>query len=559
MKIFVEGFYYDYSLIKKCFNQSLISLNITKDKKRAAIQNVGYIKTVQGNICIILPKVFLNNGYLFNNIPPEEILDESKNKLNLFKRYGKSQKDLDFLCNFSIKLYRVLKTYMQNHNSEDLTNHIRTNIKENENSLLDVIFSLIDIYQSNKYLYMKNRYLSLNKPKINWKKTIKRKLPYLDINENPLYLEVISEKPNYSQEDILLTIFFSVLNDLEVSYGFNISLEQGLPIIKGHEYKKLSLKALKILKRIRGKYFNDVLKNILYLLILYFQKIDFSKSKTKQDKPEYLLTSNFNLIFEDMVDVIISDPEDLRLFKEQEDGKILDHIYHDSSIVSNTNTFYIGDSKYYQDGSKIGNESKFKQFTYARNLIDVYVNPSNKQYQYLLEKNIILRDTNTEGYNIIPNFFILGKLNHLDYSNITEPPITYINVVHHKHFPNRLFDRDTISVLYFELNFLFAVNAYLNKNQTAMLRQKIEVRKLIKNAVISFYENNYVFFELHSDHIDHFIKKAFYLLNGKIIRNFSNENSIILALEKSETKELEKIFSLCRKYSIKPLPYNIRR
>ena len=74
-----------------------------------------------------------------------------------------------------------------------------------------------------------------------------------------------------------------------------------------------------------------------------------------------------------MVDYLISDQHDIDKFKYQKDGKVLDHIYHDNSLVSKGDVYSFGDSKYYLESTMIAGESKYKQFTYAKNLIQMYI------------------------------------------------------------------------------------------------------------------------------------------------------------------------------------------
>lgn len=64
--------------------------------------------------------------------------------------------------------------------------------------------------------------------------------------------------------------------------------------------------------------------------------------------------------------------------KKQEDGKIVDHLFTAASLTDSEDfhdkekarqTYYIGDSKYYKMGHELGRESIYKQYTYARNVI----------------------------------------------------------------------------------------------------------------------------------------------------------------------------------------------
>ena len=72
--------------------------------------------------------------------------------------------------------------------------------------------------------------------------------------------------------------------------------------------------------------------------------------------------------------------------------------------------YYIGDSKYYKIGNEVGKESVAKQYTYARNVIQWNLNLFLDNEERPDKDDYILRDEVTEGYNIIPNFFISAKM-----------------------------------------------------------------------------------------------------------------------------------------------------
>ena len=82
------------------------------------------------------------------------------------------------------------------------------------------------------------------------------------------------------------------------------------------------------------------------------------------------------MVFEDMIDSLISDDTKLRdkRLADQRDGKIVDHIYQYESLVHKDKIYYIGDSKYYKEGSDPGDPSIYKQFTYAKNVIQWNLN-----------------------------------------------------------------------------------------------------------------------------------------------------------------------------------------
>jgi hypothetical protein len=124
-------------------------------------------------------------------------------------------------------------------------------------------------------------------------------------------------------------------------------------------------------------------------------------------------------VFEAIIDELIGDnPLPDGMEKKQEDGKIVDHLYTAKSLIEGENkqTYYIGDSKYYKMGHKLGRESIYKQYTYARNVIQWNLDIFNSGKT--TPSGVRLRDEVTEGYNIIPNFFISAKMDQaFDYQN----------------------------------------------------------------------------------------------------------------------------------------------
>ena len=176
------------------------------------------------------------------------------------------------------------------------------------------------------------------------------------------------------------------------------------------------------------------------------------------NQKEYLLVKSFHIVFEAIIDTLIGDnPLPDGMDKKQEDGKIVDHLYTAKSLVEGDtgNTYYIGDSKYYKMGNELGKESVYKQYTYARNVIQWNLDIFNDGR--IPSSGVKLRDDETEGYNIIPNFFISATMDgKFDYGNdgIKETD-RKSNRYMSKQFDNRLYDRDTLLLFHYDVNFLY--------------------------------------------------------------------------------------------------------
>ena len=78
------------------------------------------------------------------------------------------------------------------------------------------------------------------------------------------------------------------------------------------------------LKEIRGQYFSDRLLRVWQLLMLYYERQE--KMRTQRTFREVLLVRDFNVVFEDMIDYLLSDPDETlpNSLKDQPDGKLVD-------------------------------------------------------------------------------------------------------------------------------------------------------------------------------------------------------------------------------------------
>ena len=287
---------------------------------------------------------------------------------------------------------------------------------------------------------------------------------------------------------------------------------------------------------------------------------------------EYILAKSFNVVFEAMIDELIGTPHSNipKGLADQPDGKRVDHLYtYDGLTISNDQQdqiYYIGDSKYYKAGNKLGNESIYKQFTYARNVIqwniDLFVNGRKDNWRTAEEfeedkkkyAGIRLRDDEadplTEGYNIIPNFFISAFVDeqkrYNDGKNIRvvtekvegkEVHKTYVS----NQFKNRLFDRDTLILSHYNVNFLYVIYLYARNRQNEKAVWKQEVRRIFRDEIRQVLADKYDFYAMKCKGNplagEEFIKEHFKELQGKLYRPYGDKNLYSLALEKQKNKD----------------------
>ena len=221
-----------------------------------------------------------------------------------------------------------------------------------------------------------------------------------------------------------------------------------------------------------------------------------------------------------------------------DDGKIIDHIYRYHSPIDGKDIYYIGDSKYYAIGAEVGDESIYKQFTYAKNIIQYHFNGKLETSGY--------RDTLTEGYNFTPNFFISAYIpDELTYEN-TEFNPREVNEKKHRisHFENRLFDRDTLWLTHFDINLLFVMMLYAQDDSAEQSAFKEEFKSNVRKAFWAILTSKYDFYKVvpHSGNSKNFVKENFMLLNGKIYTAI--DGSLILALESNCQFENEVIINV---------------
>ena len=148
-------------------------------------------------------------------------------------------------------------------------------------------------------------------------------------------------------------------------------------------------------------------------------------------------------------------------------------------------------------------------------------------------------DEVTEGYNITPNFFIRGMVNPLRLNYIEaeleqqkgkdgKPAVE--KRWHHK---NRLFDRDTLFVLKYSINFLFVLSAYAAGRVDEAYKNQI--REKFKKNLIEELKRKYHFYLLLSrgDRKES-IDRHFRLLNGKVFNSFKDGRILLCAFEKGK-------------------------
>lgn len=551
MRILIEEYQYNASEVAECLQGLDYLENI---EHMVSINYVGYFYNPHLQDCVfILPKVLMDeNNMVFSHLAPETII-------HLDNAEGLTREEKNFIYEFAVWIYRTITVYNKANRTNGIVYHkiiaqMGSGKKHLSNTFLDVLLSIIRFNRENQDYFtfiLKNQHSGLNK--INWSKTIARSNAIIE-KEIPVYLNPFNKKRQINFDEELLVIFFSILKHINERYGFPVNISVGYELIRGKQFDTY-LKGLgkKRLNQIKYKYFSDKALRIWELCYAFFDKVHQIRISSEQQ--EYLLVKNFNIVFEAIIDELVGSKDIPDGLKEQYDGKRVDHMYNWQGLIENEDKpiYYIGDSKYYKLGNKIGKESVYKQYTYARNVIqwnlDLFMSGKDK------EGYIRLRDDVTEGYNIIPNFFISAKMDKdLSYDDKIYQTDKEDKSFISKQFENRLFDRDTLLIFHYDVNFLYVVSLYARDNESLKAAWKTNVRNMFRKKIQELLKEKYEFYAMMarpSVDKDAYLKAHFQDVLGKVFRPYGDDNIISLALDVNDPmKENNALLSQLSEYFV---------
>ena len=539
MKILIEEYQYDAALVRDVLQGVDALQNV---EGQVSLSYVGYfynpkLNGGKGDTVFILPKVLMDEqGKVFSKYSPDAIIHMDHENM--------SDQERKFLYEFAVWIYRAVDVFQRSHKDSDIVYHrkisqVGRGMKKRANTLLDILLSLIQFNKDNQSLItfiLKNLHSGFNK--INWTRTINHSAAIIQ-NDEPIYIRPVNKKRQVNFDEELLVIYYSILYYISQTYGFHVEISVGFALITGSKFESyLSGRGVVRLRQIKYKYFSDKMLELWNLCYAFFAHR--TEITTSAELKEYLLVKNFYVVFEAIIDELIGDskeelPKD---FKEQKDGKLVDHLYTYPGLIEaddEQRTYYIGDSKYYRIGGPLGDTSIYKQYTYARNIvqynIDLWMDETTP------DPEIRLRDDVTEGYNIIPNFFISAAMKKDDYSyNHREIELTKITGKRNPEikfqFKDRLFDRDTMLLSRYNVNFLFVVSLYARNRQTEKAAWKEEVRKQFRDEIRKVLEREYSFYPMRSRGVflDDYMTQHFRQLIGKVFTPFQDKSILTLAL-----------------------------
>lgn len=569
MRILIEEYQYEYEDVYDV----LKGLGVLQDVEgKVSLSYVGYYFNDDPDVndCVfILPKVLLEGEFgkekVFGHIEPKDLINAEDCK-------ELTTEEHKFIYNLSVWIYRAITVFRDHefdrvedgkrqssivlYKQAPMMGHTR---KRKANTFLDVLLTLQEWNKRNESFVMfivKNLHSGYNK--INWTRTISRSQAVIQESgcgsrrQDVSYLNPINKKRQINFDEELLVIYYSVLQHMHDEYGFPVRINVNFPLIQGEKFKRyINGYGKRRLKQIKYKYFSDKALELWELCYAFFDRPD--NIMLNVDQREYLLVKSFHIVFEAIIDELIAGDQTLpKELKDQPDGKRVDHIYQYQELTNNAtddHIYYIGDSKYYKRGNSLGKESVYKQFTYARNVIQWNIDLFNDGKAEDRNGHVKLRDDVTESYNIIPNFFISANQNVLQ----PEDDIKLIDSDKEagqrrqqyylsRQFENRLFDRDTFLLAHYDVNFLFVIALYGRNHQSSKVAWRNKVRKMFRKEIQQMLKDNFEFYAMtaHADvNADTYIKEKFQTLLGKVYHPFENREGseqqyFSLALRKPE-------------------------
>lgn len=582
----------DIALVKQCVDQAYL----TETANGVKVGCVGYFYCTNlkvKDVVFVLPKVFVtqvedkNNPLkkiemAFGKYKPEEII-----KLDsLSDKSLNDEKETVF--ELSAWLYQAIAHFVERYPGTEIVK--MSNVQEVASfkgekceTYIDIILQLQKFQKEHRHLFT---FISIvnrsGSHKINWNKTVRKVQPFLQ-DGAPIYMDFYNKTKSINFDEELIVLFYSTLRFLQEKMRFKTVCDLRYDLIPVRKIESMIAQGqgTRRLRTIRKKYFTDELVKLWNLLYVFFDKAE--KIASGKYHEEKLLAIKFNIIFEDMIDQLIGGNEgndDLLKLKHQKDGKRLDHLYKEPSLINNAGEIYfIGDSKYYKESTDLGETAVYKQFTYAKNIIQYHIDIFNENKQYPDE--LQYRDELTEGYNITPNFFIRasaikevkddkGNQKNEVYSynedgleneydkfagkDFEEAGKKYQNKLINYHFPNRLFDRDTFVLQTYNINFLYVLAHYV---QGADKSIQNNIRTRFRDDLISRFNKLYDFWIMapKSKDIQSAVDKHFRKIIGKVFRPYQDEgkmNLLILALDKLSEEDL-KDESKCEKHDAETL------
>ncbi len=503
---------------------------------------------------------------------PEEIIDPDEKVGN---RYRLSREQRVFIREFAVWIYRAVDRYWQelckeegrDPDDEERARRRRKIILRKfvpvmgrgslraSHTLLDVILALIAFRKENETFFLSIlRERQNGVSRVNWTRTVTRSR-MIWTGTAPLYPNPVTRQREINLDEELFVIFYSILSHLKREYGFDPPPNPGFEELSRVAFAHyLNGYGSIRLRQIRGKYFSDRALKMWDLCFAFFEHQHQIRIQAR--KQEYLLAKDFQIVFEAMIDDLIGDQDIPAGLMEQADGKRVDHMYRyrglsvaDDDMQEKNKVYYIGDSKYYKRRTPVGANAVYKQFTYARNLVqwnlDLFLDDKVKEGVDSHKGERKLRNDATEGYAIVPNFFISARIDddlRYDHPEITETAKDQ-KAFFSRQFENRLYDRDTLLVAHYNVNFLYVLALYARNSLPAKTAWKDAVRDEFRTRIRAMLMDRFEFLVITpkaDTDADRFFREHFRDLVGRVYDPYGKRPNgfqyYSLALRKNDAK-----------------------
>ena len=547
MQVLFEGHPYERGLLCE-----LVGADCTEPSGAALATTswVGYVMPQPGTVAFILPKVFLSTdaqgcSRFLEGPTPEQLLQPDAQTRLWLQQQGHER----LLSDLSLALYQAIRRYQRRtcqHGAQVRPLPlIRTVSSDDGASLLELFASLASFWRRNHALCSWVTRIGSGGGSVAWRQTMAAQLP-LPTAQGPLYPAPLRRR-QHGQDDELMVMLRSVLHYLAAEYGLHTGGGSELqPRLHPAEFRRLLQgRGLRRLRSIRGRYYREVMRELWELLYAFFSH---RRTRTQTEAhAESLLCSNFQLVFEDMIEALLGGEEQRipRHFRRQRDGRIVDHLFRSTGVLGPADTYYIADSKYYRPDREVSGEALEKQYAYAKNIIQYQIDDViGPRPDPVRSHGIFCRDRLTEAYNVIPNVLIRGTAaggtGSTAWLQLCARPQRRLQ------FANRLFDRDTLYVLTLEISFVFVLMAYVRPSACLQRRLRRAARSRLRQACIDVLNADYAFYHLACDleggELQAFVREHFWELHGKVCRAETVQGQqcrggLILALDRSCRKE----------------------
>ena len=473
--------------------------DINKYLKKDKIRCIGYFRS-QGKMVFILPKSFAG----ISQDKKHPLFLEEDDNIKQVKELSLLEKDVtkEQVTELTLWVYGAIEKYRNRTIGTRVDKSIKSDViatsktDSHPTTLIDHIIALRNFYERNKNLVLMV-YKESNRGynRINWGKTVRNKNPLITKKKDVVYMDVINEKRHIHDQEELMVLYFSTMHYVQQKYGISMPTSPYYQLIGDSEFEMLvdNDMVLGRLNGIKQQYFSDRMRELWHLVNGFHQELSEKNDTSNQGignyQDEYLLVTDFDRVFEDMIDYLISDPNLMEL-KKHEDNRRIDHIFIGQSIIdSKSKVYYIGDSKYYDLDNDIDPISIAKQYDYAHNIIQMVRDKVNKRTSFKIIDEEIAKsyyDLQSHGYTITPNFFIRP----MDSPKLDDFDLRF-NLVKNKtnesyQHEGCLFDRSTLALLHFEINFLYVLRTYTLEDESERRNAQNNIENEVRSKLLEY-------------------------------------------------------------------------